>query len=288
VSKPNKAEYAGFQSSLCRRQGIRLKTEEKKKMQEKQNFMDLESIMKELDEEFAVEAGDQPKESVDEPEIVEEEEVLYDEEEVLDTEEETTEDIIEPTPNADDIHKRNEAFRKLREERDQLASSDSFLNELAKQYNLTKEQLMERFREDQLKKQAKEQGIPESQLRKIQEMERRLEEVESSKNREVFNIKAETLAAKYKLNETDMTNLFREASNLGIDILRNPNLLEFAYRAINYDNAINEGRQRQLETSKKRSQTSTGKTGTQGSEVSVSQEEGWDKEIDALLKDLKI
>lgn len=246
--------------------------------------LDIQAIIDELDQEFT-EAEDQPEESVEEPEVEVEEEVAQDQGEAILEDEETVE---EPAINADDVHKRNEAFRKLREERDQLASSDAFLNEMAKQYGLTKDQLMDRFREDQIKKQAKEQGIPEEQLRKIQDMEKRLQEIEEQKNREIFNIKAEALASKYKLNETQMSKLFQESANLGIDILRNPNLLEFAYRAVNYDNAVNEGRQKQLETSKKRSQTSTGKTGTRGSEVAISDEEAWDKEIDSLLKDLNL
>lgn len=256
---------------------------------EEQKGFDINAIVDELDEEFAAEAEDQLEDSVDEPEDEIEEEVLYDEEEVFeDDEEEVDENDEDESVNDEDVHKRNEAFKQLRKERDQLAQSDKFLADLAKQYGLTKEQLMTRFQEDQIKRQAKEQGVPEEQLRKMQQMEQRLQEVEESKQREVFNIKAESLVAKYSLTEKEMTLIFQEAGRMGLDIIRNPDLLEFAYRAVNYDNAVNQGRQKQLETTKKRSKTSTGKTGTQGREPVVTDEDQWEKEIDSLLKNLNI
>jgi hypothetical protein len=254
---------------------------------EKQKGLDINTIVAELEQEFAVQAEDQPEESVEEPEENFEEEVLDAEEEVLEDEgyEQSHQDS---EINNDDVHKRNEAFRKLREERDELATSDKFLAELATQYGLTKEQLMQRFEEDRIKKQAKEQGVPENQIRKLQEMEKRLQEVEETKQREVFNIKAEALATKYNLGENEMLTLFQESAKLGLDIIQNPSLLEFAYKAVNYENAIDKGRQKQLETTKKRSKTSTGQTGTKGREPIVTDDEQWEKEISSIIKDLNL
>lgn len=280
----------------------RKETQDGGESMEQQKGFDIDSIVEELDQEFATEAEDQPEESVEEPEEEVVEEIEDDEEEVLE-EDEVEEDLEEEDEyyddeeeddeelqalQSDDVHKRNEAFRKLREERDKLAESEAFLQDLAKQYGLTKEQLIDRFEKDQIKKEAEEQGLTETQVRKMKDMERKLQEVEEAKNREVFNIKADALATKYKLSEGQMITLFEEAAKLGLDVLSNPNLLEFAYRAVNYEKAIDEGRQKQLETTKKRSKTSTGSTGTKGREPVVTDEEQWDKEIDELLKDLNI
>lgn len=271
---------------------------------ETQKGFDINAIVEELDKEFA-EAEDQPEESVEEPEEeldtevedeeVEEEEVLEEEEEVLDDEDEVDdseyvdeEDEELAALESDDVHKRNEAFRRIRQERDELAKSEAFLQDLANQYGLTKEQLIDRFEKDQIKKEAEEQGLTETQVRKMKDMERKLQEVEEAKNREVFNIKADALATKYKLSEGQMITLFEEAAKIGLDVLENPNLLEFAYRAVNYEEAINKGRQKQLETTKKRSKTSTGSTGTKGREPIVTDDEQWDQEIDKLLKDLNL
>ena len=253
---------------------------------EQQKGFNIEDIVAELDEEYATEAEDQPEES--DEDLENEEEVLEDEEEVLEEELVDEDEVDEPVVDDDDIHKRNEAFRRLREERDALAKSDKFLTDMAKQYGLTKEQLIERFQEDQIKKQAKEQGVPEDQLRKMQQMEQRLAEVEEAKNREVFNIKAGAIANRFNLSDQQMTALFRESARMGLDIISNPDLLEFAYKAVNYDNAIYQGQQKQLETSKKRRSTSAGSTGTKGREPVMTDDEQWDKEIESLLKDLNL
>lgn len=290
MSKPGKAEYAAHSILLVSSTSKKLKTEENKMQETKE--LDIQAIIDELDKEFA-EVEDQPDEPVEDGEdILLDDEVADDEgEDILEDSDEVIEEDVDEEEsefNSDDSHKRNEAFRRLRQERDELAASEDFLKDLAKQYGLTKDQLIERFQEDQLKKEAEEQGIPESQLRKVKELEVKLAAVEEEKNKEVFNIKAETLASKYKLNDNQMMTLFEEAAKLDLDILKNPDLLEFAYRAVNYDNAVQEGRQKQLETTKQRSSTSTGRTGTRGSEVKISDEEAWEKEIDAYLKDLKL
>jgi len=257
--------------------------------------MDLDAIIEELDNEFDGEVVEQleetPLEEGDDTAVegdIEEDETLDEqEEENLDNPEDDSEEP-EETVNDEDVHKRNNAFKVLREERDNLAASEKFLQEMAADYGLTKDQLIERFRADQAKKDAEKQGLSPEQFAKIQGMETRLKEVEESKSREIFNIKAEQLASKYSLKNNDMVNLFKEATKMKLDVTANPELLEFVYRSLNYDKAINQGRQDQIATTKKRRKTSTGATGTVGSKVTVSEEKKWDKEIDALIEGLNL
>lgn len=260
-------------------------------MQEKLN---IDALVAELDQEFQEEAIPQVSPDVqdNEPDYVEEpveedteEEIQEDttEEEVVEDEELVDEEAVEAVVDPD-LHKRNEAFKQLREERDQLAASDKFLTELATQYGLTKEQLMERFTKQQQEKAAKEQGIDPEQYRKMVELENKVKQIEEDKKREVFNIRAEAFANYYQLDENALSVVFEEAGRLGLDITSNPNLLEVVYRSLTYDEAVEKGRQKQLETSKKRTKTSTGKTGTQGVEVNTT-ETDWEKEIDKVLKD---
>lgn len=258
---------------------------------------DLEAVTAELDKEFEdvpvvevpeVEAETEAEEpEVESAELDEESEEVEAEaeetEEVVDEEESTEEEVEEPQ-NDPDEHKRNEAFKKLREERDKLAASDKFLEDLASEYGMTKEQLVAKYREQLLDKQAKEQGVSKEQLKKMQELEQKIQTIEEEKNREIFNVKANQIAEKYKLDDDQMMNLFSEASKMGVNILQNPDLLDFVYRAVNYDQAVEQGRQKQLETTKKRSATSTGKTGTVGRQVDTS-EEDMQAEIEGFLKE---
>lgn len=85
-----------------------------------------------------------------------------------------------------------------------------------------------------------------------------------------------------------MVELFDYASESKIDILNNPTLLEFAYRAKNYDNAVEQGRQQQLERSKKRRAKSVGQTGTQKSAPPADEISSMEKEIEEYLKEKKI
>ena len=261
-------------------------------MQEKFN---IDKIVEELDKEFAVEAEvpqasleEQDKEEINEAPVEEETEEAVEEEESEEQEVEEDEEVADEEQVeavvSEDLHKRNEAFKSLRQERDRLAASDRFLSELATQYGLTKEQLMERFTKQQQEKAAKEQGIEPEQYRKMVALEQKVQQIEEDKRREVFNIRAEAFANYYELDDNDLELVFEEAGRLGLDVTKDPKLLEVVYRNLAYDDALEQGRQQQLENSRKRTKTSTGKTGTQGTQVNTTQEQ-WDAEIQQALKD---
>lgn len=258
-----------------------------------ENQKTIEELVAEVDAEFAAEAEQSVTEEnpTEEGDGVSEEETqeLSESESQAPEENQETEVNVEEQITEDAVdHKKNEAFKNMRLERDKYAESDKFLEDLAASYGLTKDQLVERFKNDQAKKEAEESGMTPEQYKEMQDMKTRLAEVETSKQREVFNIKAEGFAQKHSLNQEQMVNLFTEAGKLGLDVLSNPDLLEFVYKATNYEAAIEQGRQQQLADSKRRRETSTGNTGLRGQETIITQEEQWDREIDELMKTLNI
>lgn len=244
-----------------------------------QKEFDLNAITEELDKEFS------QKETTDE-EVVEPEAQVQEDtsEELEEGVEQEFEDEIEKPVFDPELHKRNEAFKKLRVERDQMARSDKFLSDLASQYSMTKEELIQKYTDELSKKQAEEKGIDPKQYKKMQEMEQKIQQIEDEKSREVFNLRASQISEKYRLNDNQMMNLFQYAGQFNLDIIKNPDLLEFVYRAVFYDNAVEQGRQSQLETSKKRKSTSTGKTGTSGKQFETT-EEDMQSEIDSFLRE---
>jgi len=260
-----------------------LKTEEKRM----NKAIDLDAIERELEAEFTETA---PEEEVTE-EVLEtqEQEPVVDEVEDEDYEEVEDDDSEEEVPvNDPDEHKRNEAFKRLREERDQLAESDKFLNDLAAQYGLTKDELIKRYKDEADKKNAEKSGMTPEQYKELQDMKQRLEQTELERKKQVFNYEAQKISDKYNLSEAEMVEIFSYAQSNGIAITDNPSLIEFAYRAKNYDNALEQGRQKQLETTKKRRQTSVGQTGTQKAAPPVDELAAMEAEIDAYLKQQKI
>jgi hypothetical protein len=256
--------------------------------------VNIEAIEKELDAQFSAEPEAEPVESTEEVSETQEQEpeVQSDPEENVETVDEDYADYAEEEEeeavNDPDEHKRNEAFKNLREERDKLAESDKFLTELATQYGLTKDELIKRYKDEANKKQAEKEGMTPEQYTKMQELQKEVEEIKLNRRKEVFNYEAQKVSDKFNLSENQMVELFDYASANKIDILDNPALLEFAYRAKNYDNALEQGRQKQLETSKKRRAKSVGQTGTQKSAPPVDELSSMEAEIDAYLKEKKI
>jgi hypothetical protein len=253
--------------------------------------IDIEAIEKELDAQFSAEpeAEVETTEEVSETQEQEPEVQSDPEENVEAVEEDSTEEAEdEEAVNDPDEHKRNEAFKNLREERDKLAESDKFLGELATQYGLSKEELIKRYKDEANKKQAEKEGMTPEQFKKMQDLQKEVEEIKLNRRKEIFNYEAQKVSDKFNLSEKEMVELFDYASESKIDILNNPALLEFAYRAKNYDNAVEQGRQQQLQTSKKRRARSVGQTGTQKSTVPVDERKIMEAEIDAFLKEKKI
>lgn len=222
-------------------------------------------------------------------------------EEQVETPEQTEELPAEPVPaeepeaqaeetsgapiNDPDVHKRNEAFKKLREEKEKLEQSDKFLTELASQYGLTKDELVEKFNNDRVKKEAEQKGIPLEQYKKMQQLEQEVQTIKQRYAQETFNYEAERLVQKYNIPANQIDGLFQQIGALGLDVINNPKLLEVAYKALNYDVALQKGRQAQLEETKKRRETTASPSlGTKGTNVDSSDSD-MDAEIDAFLKE---
>jgi hypothetical protein len=202
------------------------------------------------------------------------------EEPTVEAEETSSEPINDP-----DVHKRNEAFKKLREEKQKLEQSDKFLADLASQYGLTKEELVEKFKNDRVKKEAEKQGVPIEQYKRMQQLEQEVQTIKQRYSQETFNYEADRLVQKYKIPANQVDGLFQQIGALGMDVISNPKLLEVAYKALNYDVALQKGRQAQLEETKKRRETTASPSlGTKGTNVDTSSTD-MDNEIDAFLKE---
>jgi hypothetical protein len=198
------------------------------------------------------------------------------------------EEPVAPTVEAvndPDLHKRNEAFKKLREEKEKLEQSDKFLADLANQYGLTKDELMKKFKEEQTVKQAKEQGMSVEQFKRLQQLEQQVQTISQKSQQETFNFEAERLVQKYNIPANQVNEVFGKIGALGIDVLANPKLLEVAYKALNYEVAMQKGRQSQLEETKKRRETTASPSlGNKGPNVDSSSSDE-DADIDAFLKE---
>lgn len=264
---------------------------------------DANSFLADFDKEF--EAKETPQPAVPETQDTKqaapapaeaEEKVEEPKDEALPEEKEAEEPVEEPVaeePNQEDaapvndpdLHKRNEAFKKLREEKERLEQSDKFLAELAGQYGVTKDELMKKFKEDRLKKEAEKQGIPLDQFKRMQTLEQEVQTIKQRYQQETFNYEADRLVQKYNIPAKEIETVFQKIGELGLDVVANPKLLEVAYKALNYDVALTKGRQAILEETKKRRETTASPSlGTKGGNVDTSVAD-MDAEIDSFLKE---
>ena len=257
---------------------------------------DVGSFLSQFDSEFVEDAepagepeGEPEKTAVPEKQDIQETEVEQTdvEPEVEEPEVEAEPSSVEPsveTVNDPDLHKRNEAFKKLREEKEKLEQSDKFLADLATQYGMTKDELMKKFKEERDAKAAQAQGIPVEQYKKVQQLEQEVSTIKQRYAQEAFNYEAERLVQRYNIPADQIQTVFAKIGALGLDVLGNPKLLDVAYKALNYDVALQKGRQAQLQETKKRRETTASPTlGTKGTNVDTSDTD-MDAEIDAFLK----
>lgn len=270
-----------------------LKTEENNKME--RDIFDLEALTAELDAEFEngtlVDEEPEVEETVEgeeetpavepeteevEPEVEAEPEV--DGEVADDNPEEET-----PAVNDPDIHKRNEAFKELRLEKERLEKEAKFLKTLADSYGMSVEDLQKRFEADRDAKEAEKQGMTPEQYAKMRALEEKVSTLEASGREERFNLYADKFIADKKMTQDEFRTLAVESTKMGFDLLNNPQLIDVAWKAVNYDKALEQGRQAQLAETKRRRETSTGNTGTTGSRVDEAV--NYDKEIDNFLKE---
>jgi hypothetical protein len=256
------------------------------------------SFLADFDKDYAADTPDIPEEQGDTEPI----ETLGSQEEVIETdevpetqpseEEQVVQEEVKPTApetnvpvNDPDVHKRNEAFKKLREEKEKLEQSDKFLADLASQYGLSKDELIIKFKEERMVKEAQKQGVPVEQFKRMQELEQQVSQIKEQYQKEAFNYEAERLVQRYNIPASEVENVFAKIGELGLDVVANPKLLDVAYKALNYEVALEKGRQTQLqETKKRREGTASPSLGTKGNTVDTSDTDA-DAEIEAFLKE---
>lgn len=255
------------------------------------NIFDIDALSNEVDAELAEQAKiDEPNTEVTPPEVEPPEGDIFEggEETPPVVEGEEPAPTTEPDAHlATDEHKRNEAFKQMRLDRDKNSASDKFLEELAVSYGVTKEALMEEFKTKKDEEQAKESGMTTAQYQEMSALKREVEELKFSRIEEVFNDKSEALKTKYNLDNEGLKDFVLSGVERGFDLLHKPELLDDVYKIMNYDKAIAKDRQDQLAEQKRRRETSpSAHLGVAGGAPEVDMNKQMNEEIDAYLKDI--
>jgi hypothetical protein len=248
--------------------------------------LDLDSMLEEFENEWE---DNSDSDEVDLDTEVEGEEVG--EPDADEIEESEDEEVDEPNPNDEDEHRRNQAFRELRQQAEENKKYADFIQRLAQDSGVSPEEILTRYQERQMEEQAERQGVPVEHLKKLNDTESRLAQLEEQLFAERFNAQVDSVVAKYGNDENLIKNTFEYMHQAGIDPKTQQIDFEKLYRAANLDSIIEKevakARQTDLENKKKRQDSASIGNGTS---VSPSTGDVSDEFVDEMLKkfDIKI
>lgn len=140
----------------------------------------------------------------------------------------------DPNQNTD-----NSTIRQMRDQLKQLKDSDAkhkaLLERMAAANNMTIEELEAKIQADEDKKNATARGIPVEIEQRIREQEQRIKELEEQNRAQNFNVRANSLIAKYGMNEQQFLDFAKDMMDKGFDIRKENMDLDLLYRANNFD-----------------------------------------------------
>jgi len=192
--------------------------------------------------------------------------------------------------NDPDVHKRNEAFKKMREENKELARYKQFVEKMAQDNGFEDpNQIFDAYAEQSLAKEAEERGIDLESMKEIDQLRRQNEEKALAETQQAFQAEREATIEKFNLSESDVQTIHEYVHDNGLYNLG----FEQAYKLANFDNLLenarSEGRQKYLADKKQRQQTSAINAGTNNiSNSDVSSGDLTDDEFQNTLKSLGI
>lgn len=187
--------------------------------------------------------------------------------------------------NDPDVHKRNEAFKKMREENKELSRYREFVAKMAADNGFENpEQIFEAYEAQNLVREAEERGVDLETMQEIDALRRQEESRLIEARAQEFQQEQAAAIEKYGLSDEDVQAVYDFVNENGYQELG----FEQAYKLANYDNIVekarNEGRQNYLTDKKQRQQTAALNPGSNS--INNSGDSGGDLSDDEFTKTL--
>lgn len=252
--------------------------------QGEEDDFDLDAFQKEFEAEWDENNDDETDVSTEDTEQTEEEiEVEKEEPEVEEPgDDEKQEDL---NPNADDETKRNQAFANLRKQAEENKKFADFVQKIADSNGIKPEDVLARYEEQQLEKQAEQKGVPVDVLKRLNALEEENNQIKNQSKIEQFDNQVRSTIEKHELKDEDVRNVFQYMADNGYAKENDLPSISFedAYFLANRDTIIQKqveaSRQKELEEKQKRQKSSALPSGN-----SVSQtDEITDEYVDEML-----
>ena len=187
--------------------------------------------------------------------------------------------------NDPDVHKRNEAFKRQREEIKELSRYRDFVAKMATDNGFENpDQIFEAYEQQALAKEAEERGVDLETMQEIDTLRRQEEARAIEARAEEFQQERDAVIEKFGLSEEDVQAVYDFVHANGYQELG----FEQAYKLANYDHIVesarNEGRQNYLSDKKQRQQTAALNPGSNS--INNSGDSGGDLSDDEFEKTL--
>ena len=259
-------------------------------MPEDNGFMggdiDTQALLEQFESEYTEPEGDNEEVIEDDTSV---QEVADEQADVSD--ESTDEENPEQDPQNDpDLHKRNEAFKNMREEIKELNRYKALIERMAQDNGLQDpNEVFSMYENQALQREAEERGIDLESMQEIHNLRMQNEQKAIEEQRELFMQERTQVIEKYNLSDDDVQSIHdyvidNNLQNLGF---------EQAYKLANFDNILDsartEGRQQYLTDKKKRQQSAAVNAGTNNiSNSDVSSGDLSDDEFQKTLKSMGV
>lgn len=145
-------------------------------------------------------------------------------------------DDIDPSIHDDDVHKRNQAFKQLREQAQEGQKFKAFVEKVAELNGMTPEQVIQKFEEQQLQQEAQQKGVDPEIYKRLKTLEEENEQIKTQALREKFNAQADMIMKKYEVSLEEMEEFIREATQKGIDLYTTD--MEVAFKGLRHEKIL--------------------------------------------------
>lgn len=203
---------------------------------------DIESF----DREFEQSLASEQEHDIQEQDIQEEQQEEVEEEQQQEEQQEEIEEQEQEQPRKNSA---DAAFAQLRRERDEFARVAKWVSDLAAQSGMTVEQLMERYEQQRLQKEAEAKGVPVEVLQKLQTLENENKTIRDQMNAERFNQQVNETLKKYNGNAENFEKTLQYAMENGlVEALKTGAItFEAAYKLAHMDTLIEEAKQQAVQ-----------------------------------------
>lgn len=145
-------------------------------------------------------------------------------------------DDVDPAIHDDDVHKRNEAFRQLREQAQEGEKFKAFVQKVADLNGMTPEQVIQKFEEQQIQQEAQAKGVDPEVYKRIRTLEEENKQTKQEALKERFNAQANQVMTKYDVSFDEMKEFIREASEKGIDLYNTD--MEVVFKGLRHEHIV--------------------------------------------------